>query len=390
MRTFHHVLVALALCSPVLGAQQEPPRRLEFPADTTKTATDSTRPSRDTVGVRGQTSRELRNRFVRDQTALGFAVYAPAFALMVGDDGVTGAAGYLVMAGGTFFAAAEVTRRVNITDARHILSSAMALRGAGSALLIAGQSGMQTSPTAAVALIGGLAGTTTGLLLGGGLTAGEAAATVFGHDFAALTAFAITASGDSDPFNDAGVDKTTAAVAWTAAGIGGYFAGHWYARHAKHNVTVGDVQALWLGSSIGVLGAGAVIASSSPSGATTALTLLGGGWLGTFAAERLLVRRYDHSRGDGNLLALGGTAGALMGMGIGILVSGEADRGASATLGFATVGAIGGVAMAERYLQPERDAGRLALLERLSISPTALVAAASRQPGQHALVRFIF
>ena len=150
------------------------------------------------------------------------------------------------------------------------------------------------------------------------------------------------------------------------------------------------MQTLWLGSSIGVLGAGAVIANSSPSGATTALTLLGGGWLGTIAAERLLVRRYDHSRGDGNLLALGGTAGALMGMGIGILVSGEADRGASATLGFATVGAIGGVAMAERYLQPERDGGRLAFLERLSISPTALVAAASRQPGQHALVRFIF
>lgn len=390
MRSFHHVLVALALCAPVLGAQQEPPRRLEFPADTTKPAADSTRPAPDTVGVRGQTSRELRNRFVRDQTALGFAVYAPAFAVMVGDDGVTGAAGYLVMAGGTFFAAAEVTRRVNITDARHILSSAMALRGAGSALLIAGQSGMRARPSAAVTLIGGLAGTTTGLILGGGLTPGEAAATVFGHDFAAMTAFAITASGDSDPFDDAGVDKTTAAVAWTAAGIGGYFAGHWYASHARHNVTVGDVQTLWLGTSIGVLGASAVIASSSPSDATTALALLGGGWLGAIGAERLLVRRYDHSRGDGNLLALGGTAGALMGMGIGILVSGEADRGGSATLGFATAGAIGGVAMAERYMQPERDAGRLAFLDRLTLSPAALVAAASRQPGQHALVRFIF
>lgn len=390
MRSVHNSLIALVLVARVVGAQQEPPRRLEFPADTSKPAADTTRSARDTVGVRVQTSRELRNRFVRDQTALGFAVYAPAFAVMVGDDGVTGAAGYLVMAGGTFFAAAEVTRRVNITEARHILSTAMALRGAGGAALIAGQSGASAKPSAGMTLLGGLAGTTTGLILGGGLTAGEAAATVFGHDVAAMTAIAITAASDSDPFDDVGVDKTTSAVAWTAAGIGGYFAGHWYASHAKHNVTVGDVQALWLGASIGVLGAGAVIASSSPSGATVAFTLLGGGWLGTFGAERLLVRRYDHSRGDGNLLALGGTAGALMGMGIGILVSGEADRGGSATLGFATLGAIGGVAMSERYMQPERDAGRLAFLDRLSFSPTALVAAASRQPGRHALVRFIF
>ena len=44
----------------------------------------------------------------------------------------------------------------------------------------------------------------------------------------------------------------------------------------------------------------------------------------------------------------------------------------------------------QRYLQPERDAGRLAFLDRLSISPTALVSAAARRPGQHALVRFIF
>ena len=70
--------------------------------------------------------------------------------------------------------------------------------------------------------------------------------------------------------------------------------------------------------------------------------------------------------------------------------SGEADRGASATLGFATAGAIGGVAMAERYLQPARDAGRLAFLDRLTISPTALLAAAARQPGRHSLVSLIF
>ena len=373
MRSLHHALVALvalalALSASVAAAQERP----------------------DTVGVRSQTSRELRNRFVRDQTVLGFTVYAPAFAVMVGDDAVTGTAGYLVMAGGTFFAAAELTRRVNITEARHIMSSAMALRAAGSALLIAGQSDMDARPAAAVTLIGGLAGTTSGLVFGKGLTGGEAAATIFGHDLAWMTAFALTAAGDADPFDTTGVDRVSSAVAWTAAGLGGYFAGRWYAGHAKHNVTVGDVQTLWLGATIGALGGAATIASSSPSSEAVALTLLTGGWLGTFAAERLLVARYDHSRGDGNLLALGGGAGALMGMGIGILVSGEADRGGSATLGFATLGAIGGVAMAERYMQPARDAGRLAFLDRVTISPGALVAAAARQPGRHALVSLTF
>lgn len=383
MRSLSHAVVALALCATVSGAQQEPPRRLELSSDSAVVA-------RDTVSARNRTSRELRNRFVRDQTVLGFTVYAPAFAVMVGDDGITGTAGYLVMAGGTFFAAAEVTRQVNITEARHILSSAMAWRTAGSGLMLSSMSGADAKPMGAATLIGGLAGTTAGLIVGGGLTAGEAAATVFGHDIAFLTAFAITAAGDDDPFDSTGVDKMTSAVAWTAAGLGGYFAGRWYAGRAPHNVTVGDVQTLWLGASIGALAGGAVIASSSPNSETTALALLGGGWLGTIAAERLLVARFDHSRGDGNLLALGGTAGALMGMGIGILISGEADRGASTTLGFATLGAIGGVAMAERYMQPARDAGRLAFLDRLTISPTSLLAAAARQPGRHSLVRLTF
>ena len=80
MRSFQHSLITLVLAARVLGAQQEPPRRLEFPADTSKPAADTTQSLGDTVGVRAQTTRELRNRFVRDQTALGFAVYAPAFA----------------------------------------------------------------------------------------------------------------------------------------------------------------------------------------------------------------------------------------------------------------------------------------------------------------------
>jgi hypothetical protein len=182
----------------------------------------------------------------------------------------------------------------------------------------------------------------------------------------------------------------SSAVAWSAAGIGGYFLGRWYAGIVPHNLTVGDLQTLWTGATIGALAAGTAIASSDPNRETVATSLLAGGWLGVILTERTLVRRYDHTRSEANLVALGGGAGALMGIGVGLLIAGEADRGESLTLGFATVGAVAGVAMSERYLQPDRDAGRLAWLERVRVTPGALAAVAMRAPGRHPLVSFTF
>lgn len=341
--------------------------------------------------ARARTSRELRTRFVRDQTILGFTVYGPSFAAMVADDGVTGGAAYLVMAGGSFFASAELSRRMQITEARQLLSSAMAWRTAGAALAFSASADAGSRQIGAWTLLGGFTGTGVGLALGKGLTGGEAAATVFGHDFAAMSALAAVTIIDGGLFveNDGITDEGTVALA-AVAGAFGYAAGRTYAGRAKHNVTVGDVQTMWIGATIGALGASTAIASSDPNDATVAGTLLAGSALGVLASERWLVRRYDHTRYEGNLLALGGTAGALMGIGIGILVAGEADRGESLTLGFATAGAIGGVAMTERYLQPTRDRGRLAFLERVQFTPMNAVAAASRRPGNYPLLRFTF
>lgn len=344
----------------------------------------------DSAGPRWGTSQALRSRFVRDQTMLGLSTYGPAFAFMVGRDGVTGTAGYLVMAGGSFFAAAELTRHVRMTEARALMSTAMAVRGAGSALLLGSVTEQDIRSGGAIVLLGGLAGTATGLVFGGGLTGGEAAATVMGHDLAWATAAAVTLAGDATPFDDAGVDRTSAAVAVTAAGVGGYFAGRLYAGVVPHNLTVGDLQTLWTGATIGAAAAGTAIANSSPNTETAAVSLLAGGWIGVIVTERTLVRWYDHSRSEANLVALGGTAGALMGVGVGVLVRGEGDRGESVTLGFATAGAVAGVAMTERYLQPSRDAGRLAWMDRVRITPGALAAAAMRTPGRHPLVSFTF
>lgn len=357
-------------------------------------AQTSSEPAAVTVSdsaARARTSRELRTRFVRDQTILGFTVYGPSFAAMVADDGVTGGAAYLVMAGGSFFASAELSRRMQVTEARQLLSSAMAWRTAGTALAFSASGEAGRRQDGAWTLLGGLTGTGVGLALGKGLTGGEAAAAVFGHDFAAMSALAAVWIIDGELFvsNSGLSSRSTVALAATA-GAFGYAAGRTYAGRAKHNVTVGDVQTMWVGASIGLLGASAAIANSGANDETVAGTLLVGSALGVLASERWLVRRYDQTRYGGNLLALGGTAGGLMGIGIGILVAGEADRGESLTLGFATAGAIGGVASTVRYLQPQRDRGRLAFLERVQFTPMNAVAAASKRPGNYPLLRFTF
>lgn len=368
---------ALAVLAPSAAAQQEVPRRLDFATDTALTP------------QRRETPSAIRNAFVRDQTLLGLAVYGPAFAAMVGDDGITGTAGYLVMAGGSFFAAAEYARRKEITEATLLLSTAMAWRTAGSALLMAAETGASRKPAAAMTLLGGLAGTSAGLILGRGLTGGEAAATVFGHDLAYASAIALSFALEPD-LTDGGVMDERFAAAWTASGLLGYVAGRLYAKRAPYNITVGDVRTMWLGAAIGATGAATFIVNSEPSAPTTALTLLGGALIGTVGADRFLVRRFDHSRGEGGFVSLGGLAGGVMGIGIGVLVAGEADRGSSLTLGLATLGAIGGVALSERYLQTSRDAGRAAALGRLTFDPLGAVAAATGTPGRHALLRYTF
>src|SRR2546423_3486174 len=73
---------------------------------------------------------DARNAFVRGQTALGFAVYGPAFAGAIGDNSGSASAGYLVVAGGTFFAASEVSRRMFISRPQAGLSPNMGFNGA--------------------------------------------------------------------------------------------------------------------------------------------------------------------------------------------------------------------------------------------------------------------
>ena len=166
-----------------------------------------------------------------------------------------------------------------MTEGRLLLSTAMAWRTAGSALLIASETNGERRPSAAATLIGGLGGTAAGLYLARNLSGGEAAATVFGHDLAYVSAIALSFAVQPD-LTDSGVMDERFAAAWTASGLVGYAAGLSYAKRVRYNLTVGDVQTLWLGAGIGALGAATFLANSDPSNLATALTLLGGALVG--------------------------------------------------------------------------------------------------------------
>lgn len=386
MHSVLRALIALTLGASSVAAQQDPPPRLDFSreplADTVEA--DDTRPP-------GQTTREMRIAFVRSQAILGLAAYAPSFAVMVGTEPATRLAGYLVMAGGTFFAATEITRQVEITPARQVLSSRMGWRGSINGLLLADAAGMRDGEAAALTLIGGLGGSAVGVMLGGGLTEGEAVATVVGHDLAFLTALGMTYVFDPYDSDGRGLSRGTRLAIPMVVGWGGYALGRLYAGRASYEVTAGDALLLWLGAGIGATAASTVIAESSPSTQAIAGTVLIGGLAGVWGADRWLVRRLDHTRSEGALVALGSGAGALMGIGLGVLISGEAERGAAPTLAFAALGGLAGIWLTERYAQPAADEGRrFDLSSRLQFRPAGAVAAATGTPGVHPILTFTF
>lgn len=342
------------------------------------------------VGSAAQASAELRTRFIRDQTLLGVTTYGPAFAVATGDDALTFAAAYLVMAGGMFFASGELTRHVPITEGRQLLATGLAARGAGAAVAVASQGGSGIRGRATATLVGGLGGTAAGLALGTGASGGASAATLFGHDLAYAAAMALTVTTDRDLFDTKGGAEGTAAAVWMASGWLGAGLGRAWAASTPARVTVGDVQTLWLSATIGATAGATAVANGAPEPQTVALAMLGGAVAGTVGGTYAFVHRYDHSRAEANLVTIGSGAGALMGLGAGILVQERGERDGAASLAFATAGAAVGALLTDRILEPARDAGRVGALDRLRLTPLAAVAAATRQPGRHTLLSYTF
>lgn len=382
MRLFLRSLGVLALAATSLAAQQEPPRRLDLgtPVQEAETPRDE-----------GQTSREIRNAYVRTQLGLGLGAYGPAFAVMLGSEPATRIAGWMLMSGATFFAANEITRQVNVTPARHVLSTRMGARGSLNFLLLGNAWQLPEGQIGALTLIGGLGGSAAGLWIGGGLTEGEAVASVVAHDMVAASTYAVTWMIDPREGDADGLSRSARLAIPMVLGWGGYAIGRSWAGNAPYEVTAGDATLLWLGAGIGAAAAATTIVEGEPATQTVAGTLLAGGLLGVWGADRYFVRKFDHTRGEGALVATGAGAGALMGIGFGVLISGDAERSSAPTLAFGTMGAMAGAWLTERYAQPARDEGRrVEVGSRVQFNPAGIAAAAARTPGQHSILRITF
>jgi len=393
IRSLHRAALCLVVAPIALGAQSAP-RRLEL-ADSARNVTrnaagnagNDDRPAPVPRAANAGTPRRIeaavRNvNFMRDQTVLGAMVYAPAFALTVARNGVPAIATYLVVATGTYFASADYARFHEVSATASDFATGGALRGALAGWAIAQASHADVHGTAGGVFIGSFAGMVGGLVAGGRMTDGEAAATRFGGDLLAAIGYGFGSAGAG---SRAGRDGGVAAV---GAALVGLPLGHWYASRAAYRVTSGDVSTLWTSAGIGAAAAGAFVANGSPSKTTVAAALAGGALLGAFAGDRFLVRSYDHSLEEGQVVALGAAAGGVMGAGLGMLTAATHQRMSGVTVGFGAVGAIGGLVLAERYLVPHADAGRA--LGRLELNPAGVLAAASRQPGAYPLARWTF
>ncbi|HEU4748052.1 MAG TPA: hypothetical protein VFS56_06085 [Gemmatimonadaceae bacterium] len=337
------------------------------------------------------------NAFIRNQSLLGLALYAPAFSYAIGEDNAAGfAAGYLVVAGGTFFAASEVARRMFISRAQNDLSANTGLNGGlGTATLIYILGGGDRA-RAAGAFAGGLAGTGIGLALGRGMTEAEAVGAGFGSHLGALIGWGTVSTLDGEPrctvspegfttCNDRISDKAKAFTV-LASGLVGYPLGVLYPKNSNYNVTPGDIQMLWPALGLGVT-AGASLLPDNPqqSVAWAALTL--GGIAGVLAGDMFLVRRADHSRTDASRVTLGTGAGELMGLGVAALIDNDLGNPQMA-FALMTLGGVMGLIVTERTVDPRPDAGRQRI--RVTFNPSALAMLATGTSGMHSLftVRF--
>ena len=220
-----------------------------------------------------------RNSFVRNQTVLGFAAYAPAFAGAISDNDAGRVAGYLVVAGGSFFAASEISRRTLITRPQSDLSFNMGHNGALAGLATAYVFKAHSRAQSASAFVGGLIGTGLGLALGSDMTEADAVATGFGSDLGALIGLGVTVAvrGEASCPVSLNPDPTCApnraeVATILGGGIIGYPFGLLYPRNSNYRVTPGDVNTLWSGGLVGAL-TGAAFLHQSPKQRSAAVAV---------------------------------------------------------------------------------------------------------------------
>lgn len=340
---------------------------------------------------------DARNAFIKNQTILGLLAYGPAFAGAIADNGAGATAGYLVVAGGTFFAASEISRRTFISRPQSDLAFNMGHNGALAGWATMYAFGADDRAQAAGAFVGGLTGTGLALSIARHMTEADAVGAAFGSDAGALIGWGVAEAirgsekcslspTDGFPICTRSLSDKAEVLMILGSGIVGYPFGVLYRRNARYHVTPGDIETLWGTSLLGMSVAGAFLGDHS-SGRAVASTLTAGGVLGIIAGDRFIVQRFDHSRTDGGRVVLGTVAGGLMGAGIAALINND-NPGPHLVLGLASVGGLAGLIATESYLDPAADAGPQRF--RVTFNPTGLALAAARTPGNHSLINVRF
>lgn len=338
------------------------------------------------VDVPGSTSTGPRADFARNQTVLGIAIYAPAFATTIATRPAAWAASYIVMAGASYVGAAEISRQMVITDPMQDLTTWMPVNGAIAGGLLGVALKADQPGNAGAVFAGALGGTAISLWRGRSMNTGEATATIAGSDVGGLTLYGLaTAAG---LVNDTSVNRTR--LGMTAAGmLLGAPLGHAYASLAPYHVTRGDIAAMTATATVGMLAGLTVIADTrQPSERQLAGALTYGGLAGFVVGDLLLTRRYDHTDEQGTAMIGGGIVGGLMGAGVALLTGQTRRRWSTAGAAFTTLGAAVGVAWSQYYVRPAADGGMQ--LGSLRFNPAGILGAAARAPGAHTLATITF
>jgi hypothetical protein len=187
------------------------------------------------------------------------------------------------------------------------------------------------------------------------MTDAEAAASASGAFLAAATSTGLAAAGGG--YEDEAAMRATLG-ANVAALAAGYALGPRYARVSRYRVTAGDVRTITPTALTGALLGAALGSAIDPD--DRGRDYRRGPWAGATAgliggavfADRVLVRRRDHTSSEADLLGLGAWVGGALGGAL----TGSNESGAG--LLFATgLGALAGIGVSEALLKPAPDGG---------------------------------
>lgn len=327
------------------------------------------------VGVTG-VEEPARAQFIRGQTALGATWYGLSAGIAADYAGAV----YPLALAAAFFTAQGVANATPVTAPMASLATDFGQRGGVLALLLAPDD-LRTA--AGLVLASSVLGSVVGFNYGRSLTSVEAEAAGWGSTTLAIAATGLSAA--------AGVDRPVWRAATAAALVAGVPLGLQYPRSAPYVLTTGDLYAMRVPQGVGALLASALIGDGA-DGRTSALLLTTGYLAGAVAGDRLLAKPYDYTVWQAAQLGTGATSGALLATQI---LGGDAGS-REGRLALA-LGALAGAVASHVIMGPQAGrqvaalpAGRRAEGARLSFDPAAVLAAVSRAPGRHAILRLTF